>query len=58
MTLKCNCAKYNTLDFDEFTALERDAIGIRLASKGVKVIKCYNTKCDAKSRCKICDLIG
>jgi hypothetical protein len=44
---------YNTLDFDEFTALKRDAIGIRLASEGVKAVKCHNTECDAKSRCKM-----
>jgi hypothetical protein len=41
-----------TLDFDEFTALERDAIGTRLASEGARAMKCHDTKCDAKcDRC-------
>ena len=34
-----------TLDFDKFTALKRDAIRIRLASKGVKTVKCHDIKC-------------
>jgi hypothetical protein len=34
-----------TLDFDKFIALERDAIGIRLASEGVKIVKCHDAKC-------------
>jgi hypothetical protein len=42
-----------TLDFDEFTALEHDTIGIRLASEGARAVKCHDTKCDAKSRCKM-----
>jgi hypothetical protein len=42
-----------TLNFDEFTALKRDAIRTRLASKGVIVVKCYNIECDTKSRCKM-----
>ena len=35
-----------------FAALEHNAIGIRLASEGVKAVKCRDTKCDAKcDRC-------
>jgi hypothetical protein len=29
-------------------ALEHNAIGIRLASEGVKAVKCHDAKCDAK----------
>ena len=36
-----------------FAALEHNAIGIRLASEGVKAVKCHDTKCDAKPRCKM-----